>query len=267
MTRVMILGSNGFVGSKLSKFLFDKYHVYPITREVLDLLDYNSVTQFLSKNSIDVVLNCAASMKDSQSVLDARNNLGIFMNFYHNSDLFGKFINTGSGAELDRRFDLYCANESLLFERMPIDSYGWGQNIKSRLCFRKENFYTIRIFNCFGNGEVSTRVFPQFLHNENFSIKDDRYFDYFSIQDLCLVVDHCIKNTWKIKDINAVYDTKYKTSQVIERFCKINNFSQNYKVTNSVVNNYTGCHKNLYSLGIDLKGLEHGLASYFTGEV
>jgi nucleoside-diphosphate-sugar epimerase len=262
--KIAVLGAKGFVGNKTANYLSKKHEVTYVTRNLVNLLDPISVQDFLKQNLFDVVINCANTMTDNISFDDARNNLGIFINFYHNSQYFGKFINTGSGAELDRDYDLWLTDEALLFSRMPKDSYGWSKNIQSRLCYYKDNFYTIRIFNCFGQGEISTRIFPRCLNSNMLEITNDRYFDYFSIQDLCKVVDHCINNDWKEKDVNAVYEDKIKISQAIELFCKTNGLDSNFKVLSVGGNNYTGNSERISSLKINLDGLEKGFKNYLT---
>ena len=260
--KIAVLGARGFVGSSLAKHLSQSHAVTPVTRDTLDMLNPTAVKEFLEKNMFDVVVNCASMMTNNESITDARNNFGMFMNFYDNSQYYGKFINTGSGAELDRECNLWKADESLIFRRMPKDSYGWGQNMKSRLCYHKDNFYTIRIFNCFGRGEINTRIFPRFLAEGKLEISNDRYFDYFSIQDLCKVVDHCIENTWTVKDVNAVYEDKNKISQALELFCRVHGIEPNFTVVSTSGNNYTGSSERLYSLGIKLSGLENGFREY-----
>lgn len=263
--KIAILGARGFVGGSLVSHLSKEHIIYPVTRDTVDLLDPVKVTEFLEKNRFDVVINAAAVMTDPTLLHDTRNNLGMFMNFYENSDLFGKFINLASGAEFDRELDINKAPEGLIFSRMPKDSYGWGQNIKSRLCYDKHNFYTLRIFNCFGSGEKSTRIFPKFIKEQitpKFEIQNDRYFDYFSIQDLIKVVEYFIDNDSIVKDVNCVYTEKLKISQVLEKFCYIKQLKSNYVVTSTSENNYCGSGAALHSLGIDLEGLEKGFERY-----
>ena len=260
--KIAVLGARGFVGRNTADHLSKSHKVTYVTRDLIDLLDSVAVRDFLKENLFDVVVNCASIMTDNDSIVDARNNLGMFINCYDNAQYYGKFINTGSGAELDREHDLWLADESLLFDRMPKDSYGWGQNVKSRLCYHKENFYTIRIFNCFGQGEIPTRIFPRMLNVGSLDISNDRYFDYFSIQDLCKVVDHCIDNDWTVKDVNAVYKDKVKISQALDLFCRVNDLDSNFTVISTGENNYTGSSQRLYSLGIKLDGLENGFREY-----
>lgn len=261
--KIAIVGARGFVGSSLSKFFRKNHNVTDITRDVINVLDSQQVKSFLHAHLFDVIINCAAVMTNSESIDDARNNFGMFMNFYDNKDLYGKFINTASGAEFDRTTNIDCADETLIFQRMPKDSYGWGQNMKSRICAQTDRFYNIRIFNCFGSGENNTRIFPRFLSNpKSFSITNDRYFDYFSIKDLCTLVDNCVENNWYIKDVNAVYEEKYKISEVIQKFCKLKNIDHDLKIISLNENNYTGSSRRIKLLDIKLEGLEQGLISY-----
>lgn len=264
--KVAVLGANGFVGRNLTAYLQMTHDVVPVFRQTLDLLDPLAVVRFLEENKFDVIVNAAAIMTDAESFKDTRNNLGIFMNFYDNSHLFNKFINLASGAEYDRTMDINCIEEKEIFNRLPKDSYGFGQNIKSRLSFYRDNFYNIRIFNCFGPGEYDTRIFSRFLKQQNLVITNDRYFDYFGIQDLCLLVDHCILNHWIVKDLNAVYKDKYLISQILDMFCTVNNLPKNFDIVSTSQNNYTGSALNLYSLNLTLNGLEHGFQKYILRE-
>lgn len=261
--KIAVLGANGFVGSNLVKFLSKQHEVVPVTRKTVDLLDPFRVKVYLQQEKFDVIVNAAAVMTDNDALADTRNNLGIFMNFYNNSNLFKKFINLASGAEYDRTQDINEADESLIFERMPQDSYGFGQNIKSRLAADKPGFYNLRIFNCFGAGESESRIFPVFLKKKSkFEVSGDRYFDYFSIQDLCKVVDSFVVNNHVVYDVNCVYMTKHKISEVVTMFADAKGIKSNFTVASTSKNNYTGSGEKLDSLGVELAGLEQGFKDY-----
>lgn len=259
--RIAVLGSRGFVGSNIVQYLRHQHHVTAVHRDNLDLLNFIAVKDFLKQNKFDIIINAAAVMTDPNSLHDIRNNLGLFMNFFDNSELFGKMINLGSGAEYDRTTNISNVLEEQIFECMPTDGYGLGQNIKSRLCYDQTQFYTIRIFNCFGRGELSTRLFPRIIAGQHIEIQD-RYFDYFSIQDLLLTIDHCINNEWTWSDVNAVYVNKIKVSEAVELFCSLNNIEPNYSIVSTNNNNYTGSGIKLQSLGVKLQELEQGFKEY-----
>jgi GDP-L-fucose synthase len=260
--KIAVLGAQGFVGRNITEYLSIYHQVTPVTRDTIDLLDPIAVRDFLKSNMFDVVVNCAAVMTDDNLLYDARNNFGMFINFYSNKDLFGKFINTASGAEFDRTTNINCALESDIFNCMPNDSYGWGQNMKARICAQTDNFYNIRIFNCFGKGEIPTRIFPRFLNVGRLDITNDRYFDYFSIQDLKTVVQNCVENSWDIKDVNAVYENKIKISDALRLFCLNNELDPNFTIVSESCNNYTGSGLSLKTIGIELQGLEQGFKEY-----
>jgi len=266
MLKIAVLGSNGFIGSSLYKYLNEKHNVFPISRNTIDLLDPIEVKNFLSNNKFDAIVNCAATMTSSDLLHDARNNFGIFMNFYENRHLFGKFINTASGAEFDRNTDINNAEETEIFNKMPSDSYGWGQNMKSRICVNTESFYNLRIFNCFGLNEPKTRIFPKVLESiHQIEITNDRYFDYFSIQDLCKVVEYFIEYDSEFKDVNCVYQPKFKISEIVKKFCDFHSLNIDIKVASSSDKNYTGNATRLSALGINLDGIENGLKNYKKG--
>jgi GDP-L-fucose synthase len=260
--KIAVLGANGFVGRNLAEHLEQTHEVVRVTRQTLDLIDPVAVHMFLKENMFDIVLNCAAVMTNNESIDDARNNLGLFMNFYANSNFFKKFINMASGAEFDRSNSIDYAPEGLIFSKQPKDSYGWGQNIKSRMCAQSMNYYNIRIFNCFGPGEQPTRLLSKYNREGQIEISNDRYFDYFSIQDLKKVVQHCIENDWPINDVNAVYERKYKISEIIIKYDRIHNRLPKLEIISTSENNYTGDSSALNSLGIELDGLEKGLEQY-----
>lgn len=263
--KIAVLGSRGFVGSSLVEYFSKEHSVFSVTRETTNLLDPSKVREFLEKNKFDTVINAAAVMTDPLTLNDTRNNLGIYMNFYNNSTLFGKLINLASGAEYDRTQDINSVTEDVIFQRMPQDSYGFGQNIKSRLTYEKDNFYNLRIFNCFGTKEQPSRIFPKFIKAQitpTFEIQNDRYFDYFSIQDLCTVVDSFVNKDIPIKDVNCVYVKKYKISEVLQKFCQVKQLKSNYDVVSTSKYNYCGSGAALDSLGIELAGLEKGFERY-----
>jgi nucleoside-diphosphate-sugar epimerase len=157
--------------------------------------------------------------------------------------------------------------EERLFEVLPKDSYGFGQNIKSRLSYRNDKYYTLRIFNCFGPGEPRTRLIPKYLASESqFKIRDDRYFDYFGIDDLYTVVKHFTTATYKyagLRDINCVYKDKVKISEFLSAFCETRGISNDgWAIESSSDLHYTGSGEKLNSLGLDLLGLKKCLERY-----
>jgi len=263
--KIAVLGANGFVGSSIARYFAQEHLVLPVTRKIIDLLDPVLVEHWLRAHEFDVVVNAATTMTGAALLNDTRNNLGLFMNFYNNRNLFGKFINFSSGAEFDRMNDINQYREEQIFDVMPKDSYGFGQNMKSRISWSAPNFYNIRIFNCFGLGEISTRIFPRMLATTKDApliITNDREFDYFGIRDLCRLTDYFINSKSEVLDVNAVYLEKFKISTVLDKFCQLNHLEPNYKIESVGGNRYTGNGRALALLPVQLLGLENELKHY-----
>jgi dTDP-4-dehydrorhamnose reductase len=269
---IAVLGGSGFIGQHIVNNLSSHHNVFSVNRSTIDLIDGVAVKQWLKKHKFDVIINCATIGKknnviDEHSLLHAQNNLNLFMNFYSCHDHFNKFINIGSGAEFDLTRDINVELEEKIHGVFPSDSYGWSKNIISRMCSNKNNFFTIRLFGCFASDEPRYRLFPRLLEASNtntvISINSDRYFDYVSVQDFLLVLNHFIANDVEDRDINCVYEEKKLLSEIIFKFCEYHNIDFNLvKIDSNMGLNYTGSSDKIKKLKLNLNGLYQGIADY-----
>ena len=61
--KILITGTNGFVGRNLKEYFQKKYDdLYCPKRGELDLLDTKKVHEYLVKNAFDVVVHCAVTL-------------------------------------------------------------------------------------------------------------------------------------------------------------------------------------------------------------
>ena len=89
--RILITGTNGYVGKSLYVALKDKCNVTAITRNELNLLNGLAVDEFFKDKTFDVVLHCAVKggsrlQQDDWSILDT--NLSMYYNLHSNKDKF-----------------------------------------------------------------------------------------------------------------------------------------------------------------------------------
>lgn len=269
MLNVAVIGANGFIGRHLTRHLSKKYKVIPVYKSTVNLFNRDNVFSFLNENDIDVIINTVSyggnELVNSNDLELAMKNLEMFTNLYEMQDMYEHYLNIGSGSEFDveRRIDSML--ESEIFERMPRTSYAASKNIISRLIYCKEKFTNLRLFGCFGPGEKDFRFLSKFYDTrlcDNFVIEYDRYFDYFSIQDFCLVVDHVINERLTAFDINCVYENKMKLSEILKCFCENQSISFFATIKQEIDKPYTGSNIQLKNSGAYIEGLEKGLAKW-----
>jgi len=269
MKKIGIIGANGFIGKHLTKHLSKKYNVVSIYKETINFFNKNDLFSFLNSNDFDVIINTVSyggnELVKSNELELAIKNLEMFSNLHDMQDLYEHYINIGSGSEFDieKRIDLI--HEFEIFERMPKTSYAASKNIISRLIYCREKFTNLRLFGCFGPGEKDFRLLSKFYDTrlcDNFVLEYDRYFDYFSIQDFCLVVDHVINEKLTCFDINCVYEDKIKLSEFLKLFCKNQKIPFIVKIGDEIDKPYTGSSIQFKNLNVNIEGLEKGLAQW-----
>ncbi len=267
--KILLIGANGFVGSNILQNFQSKYSVQTITRaDAIDFSKLDSIKNLLEQSRPSIVINCltygAKQVSQGPSV-EVANNTAMFYNFLMCKDLFDLYINIGSGAEFDRFQDVNSVKEHDLNYVIPQDSYGFAKNLIARsIQTVQDKFYTLRLFGCFAANEWTTRLLPRFLNSSSEFILEDRYFDYISATDFVKIVEFAILHRPQVHDINCVYYDKYKLSDFLNLFCKVQNIKKNFTISKQSQINYTGNGSRLNYIKnlIKLQGLEQGLRDY-----
>ena len=201
MKRVCVLGSSGFVGSNLLK---DSIWV-GVTRKELDLTDQTAVEKYFNEYTYDVVIHCAviggSRLKQDDGDVIYKNIL-MFENVVR---VFkGKFIYFSSGAAL--RGD------------PPMDPYGLSKWIIDKRIQTIPDAYSLRIWGCYGDGELPTRFSAVCKREKHVIIDKDRYFDFIDIKDVKYITQQYVRGELYDKEFNLVYEKKLLLSQWAERF-------------------------------------------------
>ena len=82
---------------------------------------------------------------------------------------------------------------------------------------------------------------------------DDKYMDYITEDDLTRIVRHFVETKITLpQDINMVYATKYKVSEVLQRYIDDNGIDIKLNIINTVTAefDYTGSGHQLAQMGI-----------------
>ncbi len=271
---ILVTGANGFIGSNIIKLLSNdiNFKFFNGNRNSIDLYSTESIERYLDKHQIDTVIHCAieggSRLKQDTYEMFYRNIL-MYENLIKFNDRYKTFINFGSGAEFDRRYDISNINEYDVFNTIPIDFYGLSKNIISKLSLNNRGSVNLRIFGCFYHNELNTRFIKNninnYLNRQPIVIHQDRYMDFFYIEDLSNVVEYFLKNpVSSYKDINMSYLKKYKLSDIANIINELSSYKVDIKIENlSNGLNYTGNGSLLNSLGLKFKGIELGIVECY----
>lgn len=267
---ILVTGANGFIGSNIIELLDNNsnFNFFKCTRTTVNLYSADNIKKYLDENQINAVIHCAieggSRLKQDNSEIFYKNIL-IYENLIKFNHRYKVFINFGSGAEFDRKHDISNVNEYDMFGIVPTDFYGLSKNIISKLSVHYCASVNLRIFGCFYHNELSTRFIKNninnYINHKPMIIHQDRYMDFFYMEDLANVVKYYLNNPpLTYKDINMSYYKKYKLSDI----ANIINQLSSYKVDTIIENkslgfNYTGNGKLLNSLNLGLKDLEFAI--------
>ena len=201
MKRVCVLGAGGFIGKNL---LRDTNWV-GLTRHDLDLTDQKAVEEYFSNHEYDVVIHCAV-MGGSRLVTDdgwvTHKNLLMFENVVR---VFkGKLLYFSSGAALRGT--------------PPTDPYGLSKWLIDKRIETIPGAHSLRIWGCYGPGELQTRFSAVCKREGHVVIEQDRYFDFIDVEDVRKVVGEYVNDVRHEKEYDLVYPEKLLLSQWAEKF-------------------------------------------------
>jgi len=201
MKRVCVLGSNGFVGSNLLKGT----DWVGVTRQDLDLTDQRAVEKYFDEHDYDVVIHCAviggSRLKPDDGDV-AYKNILMFENVVR---VFkGKLIYFSSGAALRGN--------------PPTDPYGLSKWLIDKRIQTIPDAYSLRIWGCYGDGELPTRFSAVCKREKHVIIDKDRYFDFIDVKYVKSIVERYVDGELHDKEFDLVYEKKLLLSQWAEKF-------------------------------------------------
>jgi nucleoside-diphosphate-sugar epimerase len=195
--KVCVLGANGFIG----KNLINGMSWVGVTRQVLDLIDQDAVERYFKTHKYDVVIHCAASIDQSNESTTYKN----VMMFENVTRVFkGRLIYFSSGAAL--RGD------------PPRDPYGLSKWIIDKRIQTIDNAYSLRIWGCYGPGELPSRFSAVCKEKGHVLIEKDRYFDFVDIEYVRKIVFDYVHGYLTDKEYNIAHPEKFLLSQWAEKF-------------------------------------------------
>jgi len=267
--KLLITGAGGFIGSYLAKHLVG-YDIDAVTRKELDLCDPFAVKHWLANHRYDAIVHCASRGRNDARSTDPSilaENVLAWANLAANRNHYGMLINLATGAEFDLDTNIDNVAEEDIWKFYPSTSYGLSKNMIARSAQNLPNFYNLRIFGCFDPSEDNRRPLKRLsekLNNEEpFVVTGDKLFDMISVEDLTTVIQAVLDGKIIDKDLNMVYNQKYKLSEILKLYAQIHNLDEGLiSIESTDSNNYTGNGSKLNNYNLPLLGLELSLKHY-----
>lgn len=212
MKKILLTGATGFIGRNILPILQKEYDVCAPKRQDLNLLDFETVRDFLHENRFDVVIQGANPNPVKNAQADKPENMledsmRMFMNFYQMQDCYGKLLYFGSGAEYGKSQDIVLGSETQIGETIPKDSYGLAKLWMNEITRSSKNLYNLRIFGCYGpydhESKFLTHVIRCCLKKEPITIRQNCMFDYMQVNDLAKIISFIINHDMHYHDYNV----------------------------------------------------------------
>ncbi len=208
--KIFLTGGNGFIGRNILEQIGDKYELLSPTQVELNLLDSESVYDYIKQNKPNIVLH-AASVGGKRNQTGVTNvvedNLKMFFNLIRSKKNFNHMIVLGSGAEYDKTRSIKNIEEKNFGEFVPKDQYGFSKYVMAKYAEKVDFITHLRLFGVFGKYEdYETRFISNAICRKIFGlpliINQNVFFDYIYIKDLIKILEFFIENRPKEKFYN-----------------------------------------------------------------
>jgi len=242
------------------------YDITALSRDSLNLLNFNHIKEYLETNSFDVLIHTAITggrRTKSENGDVVHNNLLMFENLIFFANKFKMILNFDSGAIYDRKTDILNRNENELYS-VPCDYYGFSKYLIYQRSLSYSNMYNLRIFNIFHDKEEQDRFISACKNAEKTTkelvINEDKYFDFMHELDFIKIIKYYldnVNNKNKLeKTVNICYEKKYKLSDIANLIISNKN---KIKIIINSDKNYTGNNELLQKYNIEFMSLEDRL--------
>lgn len=253
--KILLTGSNGFIGKNIKLHLQDKYELFCPDRTQLNLFDTAAVKNFLRIEQFDLVIH-AANVNGSRKIHATPyeilwGNILMFYNLVSCKESFGKMIYLGSGAEFDSSQYIPFMKEDYFGINIPQDAYGLSKYVMAKESEKTNNIYEFRLFGVFGPYEEWEHRFISYaicrtLKDLPIVVNQNVFFDYIWVEDLIDIIEIMMHKTLSYKQYNLCRGEKIdllSLAHLVQEIC--NRELPIIVQTSGLKKEYTGCNQRL----------------------
>lgn len=284
--KIVIIGSSGFIGSNLLKFLLkNKYDVigYDIKESFqVQCLKIESIEDIITENvfkNTNIIINCSGSadvnFSYSNPLIDFNKNAyDVFkiLDGIRKINLNIRFINISSGAVYGNITQQINEDSDL----DPESIYGFNKLISESICKEFNKIYgisttSLRVFSAYGpylKKQLFWDLYKKIENKKHINLfgSGNEYRDFIFIDDICLAIEKVINSS---SNKNVVYNVssgqKIIIKNAVDIFYRLLNKNITYSFSGNNLEGYPkGTHANISKIkqiGFDPKySLEDGLA-------
>ena len=269
---ILITGGNGNLATILKTSLSCLHNVEAPGRAEMNMLDIDSMKQYLQNKTFDVVIHTAIqggrrTRPDTHE--DVYNNMLMLENLLWFKDKFKMILNMDSGAIYNRSEDMFKRKETDIHS-IPTDYYGFSKYMIYQRGLAFDNFFNMRIFNIFYELEEPDRFIARCVNVAKnggvLEIYDNKYFDFFYRDDFVSVIKYYIDNADNkeklFKTLNISYEEKHTLADIAKMIIGDNAEKQIIVHNDKREHNYCGDNSQLKSMNIELVGLVKSIINY-----
>ena len=270
---ILISGGNSFVCKSIYSKLLQKHNVCAPFYKDIDFTNFNQIENLLNNYSFGVFINTAVRggrrIKQDNATDFYENNL-ILENLLYFQNKYNKLIVFSSGAEFDRKTNIFNRKE-LENNSIPTDFYGLSKYIQTQRVRGNDKVILLRLFNIFGeHGMFDSFIYTSiknYIEKKPIEIWENKYFDFFSVNDLYIIIDYLIQNPpEKYFELNCVYSKKYLISEVAELINNLDSYRVPViinKEVNEKTKHYCSNGDKLKKMNLKLVGLEQEIINLY----
>lgn len=259
MTKILITGATGFIGSHLFDLLLSQgYDVFGISNSYtkksiskISLLNEQKLNSFFKKNKFDVVIHLASIIEHKNPLKILHTNFSCTMNVLQSclKNNVSTFIFASSHAVYGKTNYLPIDEEH---PTIPQTSYGITKLMEENLCRLFNNYFhlntiILRITSVYGEDQKKTKLIPNLILNSfnDKKITLHKYKNGFQIMDIIHVDDVCnailcsIKSKQNFGIYNIGTNTSITVKDIASNIQKINHSKIIVKDIDNQTNHFT----------------------------